>query len=403
MPKENPVETFIRQTLCSHKLDSSADERPIHEFLPPLTSSNDLDIQLYAIIAIILKDHVQSWYGGITGDHIFVDEVIQIIAHCTRALEQRVRKVNLEELLLDEVPHILDAHIKCWRISQRAALSPTALQNPYEIYHTLRPHPALSPYPESHSSDASSRQGQNDADYRRLLSQGLLAVLLPTDDLQNPCLFALVFEILADLILGNILAGRICEASFLYSAIAKGAETLHQRMRLRKWIQDVPNEPPRRLDRYGLLTAEDKRSGLRSSEQDPNSISNLSRHLMQWMLTGVMVVKTLFSLIASSTSLPRRLSVGLEQQDHDSELRSQPQRYLKQSQLPHQLPDRRGFEIRNHLPRKPVVSLHVFPTITNLLRLDEKMPWLSGAGSLMRKMTLETPATVGAADCFIDR
>ena len=113
MSLKAPVEAFVRQTLCSHKLDSSTDDRPIHDFLPPLTSSNELDVQLYAILAIILKDHVQSWYGGITGDHVFVDEVIQIVAHCTRALEQRVRKVNLEELLLDEIPQILDAHIRC--------------------------------------------------------------------------------------------------------------------------------------------------------------------------------------------------------------------------------------------------------------------------------------------------
>lgn len=108
---------FIRRTLCAHHaLSGSAEKgrstpRPIEELLPPLTSSNEVDLQLYAIIAVILKEFVFTWYAKITPDHVFVDEVIHIIAHCTRALEQRLRKVDLESLLLDEVPRLIDAHL----------------------------------------------------------------------------------------------------------------------------------------------------------------------------------------------------------------------------------------------------------------------------------------------------
>jgi hypothetical protein len=108
---------FIRRTLCSHDvLLGSGDKgqntpRPIEEMLPPLTSSNEVDLQLYAIIAVIIKDFVQSWYSKITPDHVFVNEVIQTIAHCTRALEQRLRNVDLEALVLDEIPGLLAAHL----------------------------------------------------------------------------------------------------------------------------------------------------------------------------------------------------------------------------------------------------------------------------------------------------
>ena len=85
--------------------------RPIEELLPPLTSSNDVDLELYALIAVIIQEFVCSWYARITPDHTFVDEVIRIIAHCTRALEERLRKVDLEELLLDELPALVDAHL----------------------------------------------------------------------------------------------------------------------------------------------------------------------------------------------------------------------------------------------------------------------------------------------------
>lgn len=104
---------FIRRVLCSQQLSDK--ERttppPIEELLPPLTSRNDVDLQLYALIAVILREYVQAWYSKITPDEAFVDEIVQIIAHCTRALEQRLRKVDLESLLFDELPDLLDKHI----------------------------------------------------------------------------------------------------------------------------------------------------------------------------------------------------------------------------------------------------------------------------------------------------
>lgn len=124
---------FIRRTLCAHHALSGTAERgrstprPVDELLPPLTSSNEVDLQLYAILAVILKEFVFTWYAKITPDHVFVDEVIQIIAHCTRALEQRLRKVDLESLLLDEVPQLIDAHLtgaSCPKYSSPVDLTP---------------------------------------------------------------------------------------------------------------------------------------------------------------------------------------------------------------------------------------------------------------------------------------
>ena len=108
---------FIRRTLCAHNVllgngeKGGTTPRPIDELLPPLTSSNEVDLQLYSIISVIIKEFVQTWYSKITPDHVFVNEVIQVIAHCTRAVEQRLRKVDLEGLLLDEIPGLLEEHL----------------------------------------------------------------------------------------------------------------------------------------------------------------------------------------------------------------------------------------------------------------------------------------------------
>lgn len=105
--------SLIRRTLCSQLGDKGrSTPAPIDEILPPLTSSNEVDLQLYALIAIIIREFVQTWYTKITPDQVFVEEVVKIIAHCTRGLEQRLRKVDLESLIFDELPELLDVHVQ---------------------------------------------------------------------------------------------------------------------------------------------------------------------------------------------------------------------------------------------------------------------------------------------------
>lgn len=103
---------LVRRILCPQQADKGkSSPASIEDILPPLTSRNDVDLQLYALIAIILREYVQNWYAKITPDATFVAEIVQIIAHITRALEQRLRKVDLESLLFDELPELLDRHI----------------------------------------------------------------------------------------------------------------------------------------------------------------------------------------------------------------------------------------------------------------------------------------------------
>lgn len=122
LPKNNPsrdedvdaidakaTATLIRRVLCPQSSSSSS----LEELLPPLTSSNDVDHQLYALIAIIVREFVYSWYSKITSDQIFVNELLQVIAHCTRALEQRLRQIDVSQLVLDEIPALVEAHITC--------------------------------------------------------------------------------------------------------------------------------------------------------------------------------------------------------------------------------------------------------------------------------------------------
>lgn len=102
---------LIRRVLCPRAHAGSTEPRPIDELLPPLTSSNETDLQLYAILAIVVKEFVYTWYGKITSDQGFVEEVVRLFAHCTRAVEGRLRAVGLECLLFDEIPELLESHV----------------------------------------------------------------------------------------------------------------------------------------------------------------------------------------------------------------------------------------------------------------------------------------------------
>lgn len=96
----------------------------------------------------------------------------------------------------------------------------SGLSTPHRtLYHELNPHPGLSPVPDPTDPDTITAQCENEAVYRHLLANGTLAVLLPTEDLENSSLRTLLGDILADLILGNEVAGRICEGRFFWEII----------------------------------------------------------------------------------------------------------------------------------------------------------------------------------------
>lgn len=112
--------SFIKRTLCSKprrtgpsstNIEEDALDKPLEQLLPPLTSDNAIDIQLYGIISVVINQFVQSWYHQISPDTEFVAEIVLIIAHCTRGIEERLRHLDLESLLLDELPGLLSDHI----------------------------------------------------------------------------------------------------------------------------------------------------------------------------------------------------------------------------------------------------------------------------------------------------
>ncbi|KAI9727683.1 MAG: hypothetical protein M1828_005911 [Chrysothrix sp. TS-e1954] len=390
---------FIRRTVCNEEGDDTGAPTSVLDALPPLTSSNDVDLELYAIVAAIIQDYVHPWYQKITPDRDLVEEVVHIIAHCTRALEQRLRKVDLEELALNRLPKILDAHLDSWRLAQQASQAHTSTHNAAQIYHDLRPHPALAPICSDEASPADIEvQKQNDQAYRHLLAQGLLAVLLPTEDVQNQCLFALVSEVLADLILGQFVGGRLCESYFIYDAVHKASEHLQHKLQSRRWILDTPDEPKDRLKKFGLLSYDEatheRRRGLAAFVE-------AFWTFMQYAFIAFIGLRAFISAMITASTLPHRhyvasrsplmpRSPNLFHPGHDS----------KDAE---KLASPRDQRPSSDCPALPIMSMHVWPAIGKLAQLGRRMPWLYGAISLIEQVAVTGPGRVGETDSRLDR
>jgi hypothetical protein len=391
----------------------------------------------------VLKEFVQSWYGKITPDHDFVDEILRIVAHCTRALEERIRNVDLEALILDEIPRLVDAHVTgafyalcddkqviigvfvdkivlAFRIAHQP-LQPYPLANsPRRIYHTLHPHPALSPVPDPSDASSIAEQDANEQAWRQLLAQSVLTVLLPTEDLQNDCLRSLVGQILAEMIVGNIIGTRICESWALWGLITNAIEVVRAKgdtnsskpkspgsgitdakrsKKLSDKYQDGSNTAPiksgmDRLEQYGLLnspnrgksTGKEVATGT-TSMATTKLLTNAFWTLLHYGITLITAGRAVAVLLLSSGKLDARGSSKV------GNFGASP------------TAEKAEGAARSGVPKavRPILDMMAWKTVANLIELPSRMPWLSGLASLAHWTATSGPGKVGEYDGRVDR
>ncbi|KAI8721012.1 PXA domain-containing protein [Fusarium sp. LHS14.1] len=368
---------LIRRTLCSPQLgDKSRDAQvPIDELLPPLTSRNDVDLQLYAFLAIIMREFVQSWYSKITSDENFVSEILHIIAHCSRALEQRFRKVDLESLLLDEIPDLLDKHITVYRTAHNAVSRPPVEVDPREAYHALCPLPHLAPVPRSDDPDTTSGQKENEALYRQLLVQGVLAILLPTEDLENPCLTALVEQIFSELIIGNVIANKASQPWLLYEGICISARVIRERKEKGAMSESSGESLEPQLEVKGGRAW---------------SVRSMFLGVIQLGMLVVGSLRFITTALVMASSLPARTTPLQEKDDmmdHDKSAASISR------------PNPRSSDTA----KAPILSCRIWTCLGNLLELSMRMPWLAGFLSLLQYGAINGPGRIAGHDGPVDR
>ncbi|PQE16063.1 hypothetical protein CJF32_00004976 [Rutstroemia sp. NJR-2017a WRK4] len=382
---------FIRRTLCSHLSDKGrSTPAPIDEILPPLTSSNEVDLQLYAFIAIIIREFVNSWYPKITPDQVFVEEIVKIIAHCTRALEQRLRKVDLESLLFEELPDLLDTHVRIYRTAHYPLHPPPVTVNPRQVYHSLWPCAPLSPVPVEGDDDAKKAQSNNEAAYRQLTVYGILAVLLPTEDLDNGCLTSLVGQIFSEMILGGGIGGKACEPWLLWEGIMKIAEVIQNRpSKSESQVHNDMSDPDAPIP-HSLDVAE---AGTKFSTWGCTIQKTFTLGL-QYLFLAFAAIRTMIIAIATSSSLPSRISHmgkitgSTSPREDNSEAQMNSEAASGSRPLPF---------------KQPILTMKLWSCVSTLLDMETRMPWLSATISLLQWGAITGPGKVGDTDGMIDK
>lgn len=252
----------------------------------------------------------------------------------------------------------------------------------------------MSPVPVDADSGAIAQQEQNEEAWRQLLVQGVLAVILPTDDLENGCLRALVAEIISEIIIWGALSSRACEGWMLWDTITN----IIERLAPKRLEDDVEtghageNTVVGRLEQFGLLTslkngetADSRPSRKITSESSALPLSSISAWFwlgVQYIFLASTAVRATILAVVSSTSLPSR-----------------PKTQPVLSSSPTTESSRQANSIAKP---KPLVSMSLWRTVGHLMELDVRMPWLSGVLSLLHWLLVSGAGRVGVSGA-VDR
>jgi PXA domain len=264
--------------------------------------------------------------------------------------------------------------------------------SPMRIYHSLNPHPALSPFPDPKKPESCRYQAQNEAVYRQLLVQGALAVLLPTEDLQNAALRTLVSDIIADLILGQNISAKACEGWFLHETCIKIVEVIKARIEPKAQGKEIEHDTRSRLDKFGLLSPKVGDPPSHLSDNDQSLILALFWRMLQHAYLVFLVIRFVVVGLFRARSLPSR----------GNSLPSAPPSPITKRGGDPPTPSQSCSALPSPPPR-PMLDYRLFALLSTLLDLSACMPWQTGLLSLCKHGLLTGPGQLGAADSLLQR
>lgn len=245
------------------------------------------------------------------------------------------------------------------------------------------PLPALSPVPKATAPSAIAEQAENEAAYRQLLVQGVLALLLPTEDLENDCLTSLVGQIFSELIIGNVVSNKLAEPWLLWEVLIILSNVIRRRA-----SDPSPAES----------TTGSSRNAQPTSERRTFSVHGLFLSILHWCFFAAHFVRVLVTTVVSSRSIPRRTRYynASSTTSHGDEVTRQKMAY--------QVTNPAGlFETHAEPVKVPVVAFRIWPAISNLMEMDLRMPWLCGTLSFLQWIAMTGPGRIADVDGVLDR
>lgn len=229
----------------------------------------------------------------------------------------------------------------------------------------------------------STVQQEHEADYRQLLVQGALAVLLPTEDLENACLRTLVADVIAETILGNSIGGKVCEGWFIWGSITKLIEVVKAKAEPKATGEQIEVDTRSRLEKFGLLVDRNDNKEP-SKERRWSTFSSVFWRVLQYGYLTFLTVR--FAILGFSASYSRPLRSLTTSKTGSTGEKSPMEGRVKMSRM-----------------TRPILSFRVLSLFSILLDLPRRMPWLSGSLALLQHHLIHGPLRVGATDGMIDQ
>lgn len=267
-------------------------------------------------------------------------------------------------------PRLLTA-AKAYRTANDAQAYSVYGEDPLRIYHVLNPHPALDP-------DATDDERvQAERDYRQLLVQGALAVLLPTEDLQNSSLRILVTDIVADLILGRVVEDRLRHGWFLHDSISKVTAIIGQRTHPNITGEAMQADARGRLEKFGLLSSQDEPTPSHSQAQRQSTFIVWFWRVLQWCFLIFIAIRYTILGLTHAWRLPPRTHL-----------------------VPKLTPKTRS---NTGVSVRMVLHYQIFSVVSTLLSLQQRMPWLVGVSTFWQHMLTWGRSSSGNVQSTLDR
>lgn len=262
----------------------------------------------------------------------------------------------------------------------------------------MKPNEALTPLP----NDAESvvEQDENESAWSQLLVSRVLPLVLPPEDLQNPCLHVLMSEIFSEMIVHRVLCQRVSEPWLLWEGITKAIYALRHDLAPRPTSEEA-SSPVGRLEQFGLLSSrnaaagEDQRWSLRASAFD--RISGALWAALQFSTIAWLFLRSLVVGLMHASTLPHRSSHAQGEKTSDKP----PVTAVGPSEGG---PDAPPSVTRHaHAVKRPVVGMRVWSCASTLTALDQRMPWVIGFFSLLQWLSLRGPGQLCRTDGPLDR
>lgn len=274
-----------------------------------------------------------------------------------------------------------------YRTAKLRSTSTPYSQSLRHLYHELVPHPALSPLPSDLNPPTVRHQAENERDYRQLLVHGSLAILLPTDDLQNGPLRILVGDIIADLIIGQALAGKVCEGWFLHDAISKVTAILSDKVQPKASGSQIRDDAKNRLEKFGLLTHDSKFQHHHSSSHDQSQLISWFWTLVQYAFLVYLFLRYVFTELQLVRRKPMR------------------QYHVRASSSSSLLAEKSHMQspFQEDPSPRPVLAYGLYSLISTLLQMADRMPWVTGILTFWQQILLYGVGRVGSSDSIFDR